>query len=466
MTENLFTYLLAMSFQSLNPATEEVIATYAEHDATEVERRLQCAQDCFVTWRETSSAERARLMKTLGQRFRDQKRELGELITKEMGRPIVAAVAEAEKCAWACDYYADHAETFLTPELIDAGLQESYVRFDPIGVVLAVMPWNFPLWQVMRFAAPALMAGNVGVLKHASSVQGCAFALEKLFLEAGFPEGAFQNLAIRASEVERVMRDDRVKGAALTGSEKAGASVASIAGEEIKRTVLELGGSDPFLVLADADLDRCVATAVTARLQNAGQSCIAAKRFIVEAAISEAFLQKLSEKYAAVVMGDPMDEKTIMGPMASARGREELASQVDRSVAMGARVVTGGVMATGPGYFYPPTILTNVKPGMPAYEEELFGPVASLIVVQDVEEAIRVANQSRFGLGSVVWTQDLMRAKEVARRLEAGFVAINGMVKSDPRLPFGGTKKSGYGRELSQYGIREFVNLKTVTVGS
>ncbi len=454
-----------MSFQSVNPATGVVIATYQEHDVQEIERRLALAQSCFDTWKEVSFSERAQFMKVLGQLFRDKKRLLGELITAEMGRPVTAAVAEAEKCALACDYYAEQAEKFLQPEHIETGLEESFVRYDPIGVVLAVMPWNFPLWQVMRFACPVLMAGNVGVLKHASSVQGCAMALEALFLEAGFPQGAFQNLAIRGGDVERVIRDDRVKGAALTGSEMAGASVASMAGEEIKRTVLELGGSDPFIVLADADMEACVSTAAMARLQNAGQSCIASKRFIVEDSVIEIFLEKLKIIYEAFIIGDPMDPHTMLGPLASDRGRQEIAAQVDRSVALGARCVTGGKVVEGAGLFYQPTILADVKKGMPAYDEELFGPVASVIAVKDAEEALSVANDTRFGLGSVIWTKNLDKARHMARHLDVGIVAINGMVKSDPRLPFGGTKKSGYGRELSQHGIREFVNVKTVMIG-
>lgn len=453
-----------MSFTSINPATGGVIATYPEHAAPEVERRLALATTCFVSWRSRSFADRAAPMRRLAELFREQRRPLAEEITREMGRPITAALAEVEKCALACEFYATAAAEFLAEERIATEFRESFVRFDPLGIVLAVMPWNFPYWQVMRFAAPALMAGNVGLLKHASNVQGTALALERLFRESGFPDGAFQNLAIPASGVERVVRDPRVQAVTLTGSEHAGASVAGIAGQEIKKTVLELGGSDPFIVLADADVDAACAVAVAARLQNAGQSCIAAKRFIVDAAITDRFTACFRERFESMVIGDPMDERTTLGPLISARGREDVARQVERSVAMGATVVTGGGSLPGPGFFYAPTILTNVRKGMPVYDEETFGPVAAVITVHGVEEAVRVANDTLFGLGSAIWTRDLAVAKRVAGELRAGFVAVNGMVKSDPRLPFGGIGKSGYGRELSSFGIREFVNVKTVTV--
>ncbi|HTM67883.1 MAG TPA: NAD-dependent succinate-semialdehyde dehydrogenase [Candidatus Binatia bacterium] len=456
----------AMPFVSTNPATGEAFAEHPEHDGAEIARRLDLADRCFEEWRETTFAERAALMKRLAALFREKKRAVAEMASREMGRPITAAMAEVEKCALVCDYYADNAEKMLAPEPVDAGTSESYVRFDPLGAVLAVMPWNFAYWQVMRFAAPALMAGNVGLLKHASNVQGCAIMLEELFREAGFPTGAFQNLAVRVAAVEGVLRDKRVKAATLTGSEKAGASVASICGQEIKTTVLELGGSDPYVVLADADIEACARVAVEARLQNAGQSCIAAKRFIVVSAVHDRFVKLLMEGFAKVVVGDPLDEKTTMGPLSTEGGLKDVERQVADSAAMGAKIVCGGNRVTGPGWFYEPTILTGVKKGMPAYDEETFGPAAAVIEVANEEEAIAVANDTDFGLGAALWTRDIARAKLLAARLNAGFVAINNMVKSDPRLPFGGIGKSGYGRELSHYGIKEFVNIKTVRISA
>ncbi|MEY4744527.1 MAG: hypothetical protein RL272_472 [Candidatus Parcubacteria bacterium] len=453
-----------MAFISTNPATGEAFAEHPEMDAAEVARRLDLADRAFEEWRETSFAERAALMKRLGALFREKKRPVAEIASREMGRPITAAMAEAEKCAVVCDYYAENAERMLAAEAVDAGPGESFVRFDPLGIVLAVMPWNFAYWQAMRFVAPALMAGNVGLLKHSSNVQGCAIALEELVREAGFPTGCFQNLAIRAADVEAVLRDPRVKAATLTGSEKAGTSVASVCGQEIKTTVLELGGSDPYVILADADVEAAAKVAVEARLQNAGQSCIAAKRFVVVKAVHDRFVALLKDGFAKVVMGDPFDEKTAMGPLASESGLGDIARQVEDSVAMGARLVCGGTRGEGPGWFYEPTILTGVCRGMPAYDEETFGPVAAVIEVKDEEEALVVANDTEFGLGAAIWTKDVAKAKRLAARLNAGFVAINGMVKSDPRLPFGGIGKSGYGRELSHYGIKEFVNIKTVRV--
>lgn len=454
----------AMTFKSVNPATGEVVAEFDRHAPEEVERRLQLAERAFAEWRDTPYAERAALMKRLSTAFRDKARDLGEIAAREMGRPITPAIAEVMKCALVCDYYADETPKILADEPIATDKGESYVRFDPLGIVLAVMPWNFAYWQVMRFAAPALMAGNVGLLKHASNVQGCAIALEEMFRSAGFPNGCFQNLAIAASEVEAVLRDDRVKAATLTGSEKAGASVASICGQEIKPTVLELGGSDPFIVLEDAELEACAKIAVEARLQNAGQSCIAAKRFIVVRAVHDRFVALLKEGFGTVVMGDPLDDKTTMGPIATENGRKDIERQVDESLARGAKAVAGGHRIDGPGWFYAPTILVGVKKGMPAYDEETFGPVAAVIEVADEAEAIAVANDTEFGLGASLWTTDIARAKRLAAKVNAGFVAVNTMVKSDVRLPFGGIGKSGYGRELSHYGIKEFVNVKTVRI--
>ena len=454
----------SMTFASVNPATGELIAEHPVMTAAEVERRLDLADRAFADWRGTTFAQRAVLMKKLAALFREKARPLGEIAAKEMGRPIKAAIAEVEKCALVCEYYADEAPRLLADERVDAGTSESYVRFDPLGIVLAVMPWNFAYWQVMRFAAPALMAGNVGLLKHASNVQGCALALENLFAAAGFPTGAFLNLAIPASAVEAVLRDPRVKAATLTGSEKAGASVASICGQEIKPTVLELGGSDPFIVLEDADLEACAKVAVDARLQNAGQSCIAAKRFVVVSAVHDRFVELLREGFAKVVVGDPLKDDTTMGPLSTEGGLRDIERQVSASLEAGAKLVCGGRRVDGPGLFYEPTILSGVKKGMAAYDEETFGPLAAVIEVADEAEAIAVANDTEFGLGAAVWTTDIARAKRIAADLNAGFVAINNMVKSDPRLPFGGIGKSGYGRELSSYGIKEFVNIKTVRI--
>lgn len=453
-----------MPFQSKNPATGKEGKTYSAHDAAEVERRLARAQTAYESWRGVPFAKRAALMRTLADLFDSRSKELAVIAAEEMGKPIVAGIAEAEKCAWALRYYADNAEAFLTPEIVETDYTKSYVRFDPIGPVLAVMPWNFPYWQVIRFAAPALMAGNVGLLKHASNVQGAARAMEELFLEAGFPEGAFQNLAISVPAVEGILRDDRVRGVALTGSERAGGAVAAIAGSEIKTSVLELGGSDPFVVLADADVKAAAEAATTARLQNTGQSCIAAKRFIVEQPAVDEFISLLKKHFETMIVGDPLDEETQIGPMSSEQGMKDIVSQIERSVALGADVVTGGTGRKGNGHFCEPTILANVTADMPVYREETFGPVAAVIVAKDTADAVRIANDTRFGLGASVWTKDIEKAEAVAASLDAGFVAINGIVKSDPRLPFGGTKKSGYGRELSRYGLLEFVNVKTVTV--
>lgn len=463
-----------MSFISKNPATEEIMAEFPELSVEMLEQKLAIAHDTFLQWRETSVAFRAERMRRLAELLYRDARSHGELIAKEMGRPVqsrlFSAVAEAEKCATVCRWYADNAEKILAPETIASDASESFVRFDPLGPILAVMPWNFPLWQVFRFSAPALMAGNVGLLKHASNVPQCARLIEELHERAGFPEGAFQNLFISAQTVERVIRDPRVAAVTLTGSERAGRSVAAIAGDEIKKIVLELGGSDPFIVLADADIELASSVGVQARLQNAGQSCIAAKRFLVVESVLEEFLSALVGKYAALRVGDPLDDTTDVGPLASEAMLADIERQVDASVKKGARVEIGGPdspLRRGPerrGYFYPPTILSRVTNGMPAYSEELFGPVAAVIAVKDEDDAIRIANDTSFGLGASLWTRDTQKAKALARRIEAGAVFVNGMVKSDPRLPFGGIKRSGYGRELSAYGMKEFVNVKTVWI--
>lgn len=451
-------------FTSLNPASEEILGTWPDHTPEDVERRLAIAEATFQTWRKTPIEERARLLRVLAKNLREQSRSLGELITKEIGRPITAAIAEIEKCALGCEYYADNAAEFLKPEVIATDASRSEVQYQPLGPILAVMPWNFPFWQVMRFAAPALAAGNVGLLKHASSVPQCALALENLFIEAGFPEGCFQTLLVRAGAIEGIIRDRRVKAVTLTGSEPAGRDVARIAGDEVKPSVLELGGSDPFIVFPDADLEAAVSTAVTARLQNAGQSCIAAKRFLVHRDVLDMFTEKFVKGFEAMRVGDPMDEATQMGPLASERGCKDLDEQVQRSVAAGAKILTGGKRLDRKGFFYAPTILTNVTKETPAYHEEFFGPVASILPFSNIDEAIEIANDTSFGLGSSAWTKDESIMKRCIEDIEAGCVFVNGMVKSDPRLPFGGAKRSGYGRELSREGLRAFVNVKTVWV--
>lgn len=453
-----------MSLTSTNPTTGNMLKEYPELTDTELDEKLTLAESQFVSWKKTSFEERANLFLTLAGLFKSRGTEIGTLATQEMGKPLAQAIAEVEKCASVCEYYAHHAATILAETSIASDASESYVRFDPTGAVLAVMPWNFPFWQVMRFAAPALMAGNVGLLKHASNVPQCSEALEDLFLEAGFPVGVFQNLLIGSAKVERVIRHNIVQGVALTGSEFAGSKVAALAGSLIKKTVLELGGSDPFIVLEDADIETTAAAAVKARFQNNGQSCIAAKRFIIVDAVYDAFLSAFKTNVEALVIGDPMDLTTAIGPMVNNSSRAEIEKQVADSVALGAVIETGGAYLERPGFYFAPTILSNVKSGMPAYHDELFGPVASVIRVKDAKEAIHVANDTVFGLGSSIWTKNLELAKELAPRIRAGSVFVNGMVKSDVRLPFGGTGISGYGRELSSYGILEFVNIKTVWV--
>ena len=403
-------------------------------------------------------------MKNAAQILRDKKEHYGKILTLEMGKTITQAVAEVEKCAWVCDYYADNAEKILAEEFVETDASQSYVRFDPIGVVLAVMPWNFPFWQVFRFAAPALMAGNVGILKHASNVPMSALAIEEIFTNAGFPESTFKTLLIGSSTVKDVIDNPKVKATTLTGSEPAGMQVAQMCGAKLKKTVMELGGSDPFIVLADADVDAAVKTAVSARLINNGQSCIAAKRFVVLNEIYDEFEKKFVETMNKIKIGDPMNKETELGPIAREDLLNELDEQVKQSVEKGAVILCGGKKLKGEGFYYAPTILANLKKGMPAYDDEIFGPVASLIKANDEEEAIAIANDSEFGLGASLWTRDLNKAKVLASKIESGSVFVNGMVKSDPRLPFGGIKNSGYGRELSHYGIKEFVNIKTVWI--
>ena len=454
-----------MALQSINPATEEVIQNFDELTAEQIEQKIALTQARFESWRDTTIEERAAIMKKAAQAIRDQKAALAAIITSEVGKTLTASEGELEKCALTCDYYADNAAEFLAPEHIQTDGSQSYVRFDPIGIVLAVMPWNFPFWQAFRFIAPALMAGNVGLLKHASNVQLSAAAIEKVLLDAGFPEGCFVNLAIGSAKVEAIIKDRRIKAVTLTGSEYAGSQVAKTAGESIKKTVLELGGSDPFIVLADADLDQAATIACAGRMQaNAGQSCIAAKRFIVEASVAEAFTAKLTAAVEKLVVGDPTNEATDVGPLATKQMLLDVEQQVNDSVAKGATLVSGGTRLQERGYYYQPAVLSNVIKGMPVFDEEVFGPALPVITVADAAEAVQVANASPYGLGSTIFSSDLDKAQELARQIESGAVFINSQVKSDPRLPFGGVKQSGYGRELSHYGIKEFVNIKTVWV--
>ncbi len=454
-----------MTIRAVNPATDEQIAEYEELDSKHIRATINATHRAHLKWKKTTFDQRAVLMRTAGDILRSRAAEWGELMTKEMGKPIQGGKAEAEKCAWVCDYYADHAADFLAPELVETDAGKSYVTFQPLGVVLAVMPWNFPFWQVFRFAAPALMAGNGGLLKHAANVPGCALAIERIFREAGFPEDLFRTLLIRSKQVSGVIRNRKVMAVTLTGSTAAGKAVAKKSGEMLKKSVLELGGSDPYVILADADVAAAVDACVASRLINSGQSCIAAKRFIVVDAVREEFERRFVDRMRAARMGDPMQAATTVGPQARKDLRDELHEQVKGSIAKGAACLLGGTVPEGPGAFYPPTVLTDVKKGMPAYDEELFGPVAAIIPVKNERAAIKAANDSVFGLGAAVFTKDVARGERIAaQELEAGSCFVNAFVKSDPRLPFGGIKTSGYGRELSHYGIKEFVNIKTVYV--
>ena len=453
-----------MAIASVNPANGEVLRSFVESSGAEIEAALALAERTFRTWRTTDFASRAAKMRRAAEILEEDRRRFGEIMTLEMGKPIGAAIAEVEKCASVCRYYAEHAEAFLAPEEVATDASRSYVRYDPLGCVLAVMPWNFPFWQVLRFAAPTLMAGNVGILKHASNVPQSALAIAEVFARAGFPAGCFQALLVGSAAVAKMIEDPRIAAVTLTGSEAAGVAVGRAAGGEIKKAVLELGGSDPFIVLPSADLVKAAATAVKARTINNGQSCIAAKRFIVHEAVYERFTTLFVGGMAALVVGDPIDPATGIGPLATAPIREELAVQVDQSVAAGARVLLGGRKLDGPGYFYAPTVLADPVPGSPAWDDELFGPVATLFKVKDLDAAIALANHKVFGLGASAWTNEPAEQARLAVELEAGSVFLNGMVKSDPRLPFGGIKRSGFGRELSLAGIREFVNVKTVWI--
>lgn len=451
-----------MPIQSINPTTEEILETYTELTEDEIDEKIDIAHRAFEAWKRTSFEVRKERMLELARLLRSNNAELAKLITLEMGQPITQALAQVEKCAWVCEYYAGNAEKFLAPEVVETDASESYIRFDPMGVVFAIMPWNYPLWQVFRFIAPAAMAGNVGILKHASSVPACALAIEKLFEKADFPQGIFQTLLMSASNVEHVIQDSRVAAVTLTGSEVAGRKVGAQAGEALKKSVLELGGSDAFIVLEDANIEEAAKAGAQARLQNCGQSCIAGKRFILVESIAEKFLTLFKKEFESIKVGDPMEADTQMGPLVSKKSLEEIDSQVQEAIRAGAELITGGKRLPRKGFFYAPTILSNITRDVPVYDQEVFGPVALVILVQDEQEAIRVANDVPYGLGSSLWTEDREKAKEIASKLETGGVFVNSLFKSDPRLPFGGVKKSGYGRELSEYGIKEFVMVKTV----
>ena len=453
-----------MSISSINPANGKTLRTFEPFAPTQVNEALNRAVAAFSRHRRTSFGERAQCMRKAAAILDAECRELGRLMTLEMGKPIKAAVAEAEKCATACRYYADNAERFLADQPVQMEGGESWVAFQPLGVVLAIMPWNFPFWQVFRFAAPALMAGNIGVLKHASNVPQCALAIEDIFRRAGFTDGAFQTLLVGSEAVEGLIADSRVAAVTLTGSEGAGRSVATAAGKNLKKAVLELGGSDPFVVMPSADLESAIATAVTARMINNGQSCIAAKRFIVHEKIYDDFLENFVARVSAVRIGDPMDEKTELGPLATAAIRDGLDEQVKKSVAAGARLATGGKKLDREGFYYAPTVLTDIPPGSPAARDELFGPVASVFKAKDITDAIRFANGTTFGLGASAWTRDQRERDQFIAEIESGLLFFNGMVVSDARLPFGGVKNSGFGRELGEFGIREFVNIKSIRV--
>ena len=454
-----------MIIETVNPATGERIDRYPEMPPADVQRVLRDVDNAFRSWRETALAERAVPMRAAAAALRRREGELASLMAREMGKPLAQGRAEVQKCAWVCEYYAEHAAAFLADEPVTTDATRSCVAFRPLGVVLAVMPWNFPLWQVFRFAAPGLMAGNTGVLKHASNVMGCALAIESVFGDAGFPAGTFRTLVIGSKRVREVIEAPEVRAVTLTGSGPAGRAVAAAAGAALKKTVLELGGSDPYVVLEDADLDAAATTCVNSRLINSGQSCIAAKRFIVVASVYDEFVRRFTDLMAERRMGDPFEAGVDLGPQARRDLRDELHGQVTASVARGASVLLGGQVPDGSGAFYPPTVLAGVHPGMPAYDEELFGPVAAVIRATDEPEALRVANDSPFGLGAAVFTGDVARGERIAREgLDAGACFVNALVKSDPRLPFGGIKESGYGRELSRFGIREFVNIKSIYV--
>ena len=454
-----------MSLRSINPANGEEIAVYKEMSTDEVDGILTAVNDAFNSWRKTSFSIRGELLKNAAAILQSNKEAFGRLMSLEMGKPYSQSLAEVVKCAKGCEYYADNTEDILADRIIETDASKSYVSHQPIGIVLAVMPWNFPFWQVFRFVAPALMAGNVGVLKHASNVQGCALAIEKIFVDSGFPENVFRTLVIGSKHVENVINNPHVKAVTLTGSTPAGRAVASQSGAALKKTVLELGGSDPYVILKDADLDQAVEACVIGRLLNTGQSCIAAKRFIVVTDVLADFQERLIDEMRVKKWGDPFEEDVDLGPMVNETARDEIHNQVLRSVEKGAAILLGGKVPDNPGAYYPATVLGNVRPGMPAFDEELFGPVAAVIAAENEAEAIKLANQTPFGLGAAVFTSDIKKGEKIAsEQLEAGSCFVNDFVRSDPRLPFGGIKASGYGRELSSNGILEFVNSKTVYI--
>jgi acyl-CoA reductase-like NAD-dependent aldehyde dehydrogenase len=454
-----------MSIQTINPTTGEVLETFEPFNQNQINEALGQAHQAYLKWRTATFAERAKHLHSVASYLRDHKTELAQLAALEMGKTITEAAAEVEKCAWNCDYFAENAGRFLADEKVATNATESYIAFRPLGVVLAVMPWNFPYWQVFRFAAPALMAGNTAVLKHASNVSGVALKIERIFQEAGLPQGVLRTVLVPGSETRKLIADPRIAAVTLTGSEAAGVEVAANSGHVLKKTVLELGGSDAFIVLADADLDQAAQVGITARFQNNGQSCIAAKRFIVVDAVAEAFERKFVDAASKLRVGNPLDYETQVGPVARDDLRETLDRQVRDSVKMGARVLLGGKPLEDKGYFYAPTIVSGVTPEMPMFREETFGPAAAVIHARNAEHAIELANDSEFGLSCNLWTRNIEQARELAARIEAGGCFINGMTASDPRLPFGGVKHSGYGRELSSFGIQEFVNVQTVWIG-
>ena len=454
-----------MNLVSINPANNKILESHKEISKENINQIINSSYSTYLDWRNKSISYRSKRMRDLAELLKQKKEKLGALMTQEMGKPIKQSIAEAEKCAWVCEYYADNAKRFLSKKEISTDSKKSFISFQPIGLVLAIMPWNFPFWQVFRFASPTLMAGNVGILKHASNVQGCAKQIEKLFLEADFPEYTFSNLAIGSNKVSNVINNSLVRAVTLTGSTPAGKSVASLAGSLLKKTVLELGGNDPYIILEDADLNNAVESCIAGRMLNTGQSCIAAKRFIVVKTRLDEFIDKVEQKINNMKMGDPLNSNIDIGPMVNTDARDELHQQVLMSIEKGAKLISGGKIPESDGSFYPPTLLTNVEPGMSAFDDELFGPVAVIISAKDQAHAIDLANKTNYGLGAAIFTADLDKGEKIAiNELEAGSCFVNDFVKSDPRLPFGGIKESGYGRELSEFGILEFVNIKSVVI--